>query len=598
MNNAANVGSYISGFEELMPPRDTSELVRSAARGQRYGISSSHQLATEAGTAMFHRGGNAVDAGVAAGIVLGVVEPHMCQFGGIAPMMVLPSGAETPVVIDGIGTWPSGISLEEYLDRFGGDMPIGVERSVVPGAPAAWLTALEEYGTLTVADVLEPAIEFCYEGVFVTRGLAGFGAAFHDRVRRWPSTAAVFAPKGVPLREGDVVRQRELGSLFETLIAAEEGARGAGLDRRSGVEAARLEFYTGSIAREIEDFMKEMGGTLTAADLGRFSVSLEAPLSTTYRGQTIYSAGPWSQGPMLPMILNILEGFDLGRDGLTEAEYLHVFLESFKLVGADREAYFADPRMVEVPMDGLLSKEYAAQRRSLIEERAASELPAPGSPWPWSVLDARTIPTGPLHRVGGRPPDTSHVCAADIDGNLFSALPSDHIFGSPLLPGRGLLVSHRGGQFWLDPDHPSALAVGKRPRVTPNPAMMAVDGTRPVVAFGSPGEDLQCQAMAQFVRNVVDRGSPLQEAVEAPRVASSALPSSFFPHAHGRPRAAVERRMDPDVETSLRERGHDVRGIQGYSYGTGAVSAVSLSHPGMVEAVSDPRRGESSAMGK
>ncbi|QWF20990.1 gamma-glutamyltransferase family protein [Nocardioides sp. LMS-CY] len=537
---------------------------------------------------IFRAGGNAIDAGVAAGIALTVIEPHMCTFAGVAPIMVRPARTAEPVVIDGVGSWPAGISPEHIAQWFGDDIPIGVQRSVVPGAPGAWLTALRDYGTLSVHDVLEPAIELCRTGVPVSPGLASFCGFFMDRMRLWPTTMEVFAPGGVPLAAGELLRQPDLASTFVDLVDAEAAARGAGMSREASIDAARGEFYEGRIARDMLALLKTFDWPMTAADFAGHCTRVERPVQTLYRGHSIFACGPWSQGPLLPMVLNVLEGYDLSPDAMTEEQYLHVFLEAFKLAGADREAYFGDPRAVEVPMAGLLSKEYAARRRSLIAETAAPELPAPGIPLP-GALAARGGAGSPPPAAGNRPPDTSHVCAMDAEGNMFSALPSDHVFGSPMVAGRGFVVSHRGGQFWLDPSHPGRLAPGKRPRITPNPAMV-MRGNRAVLAFGSPGEDLQCQAMAQFVNSLLDRGLGLQSAVEAPRVASHALPSSFFPHAHAAPRAVLEVRDNHEVLAGLRARGHDVAGLPAYSYGTGAVGAVRATEHGHIEAAADPRR--------
>ncbi|MFI0406864.1 gamma-glutamyltransferase family protein [Actinomadura sp. 3N508] len=545
------------------------------------------------GARVFRAGGNAIDAGVAAGMALTVIEPHMCTFAGVAPIMVRATQAAEPIVIDGVGSWPAGILPERLAQWFGDDIPIGVQRSVAPGAPGAWLTALRDYGTLPLRDVLEPVIELCLTGVPVSPGLAGFCGFFMDRMRLWPTTMEIFAPGGIPLTTGQLLRQPSLASTFVTLLDAEAAARAEGMSREASIDAARAEFYEGRIAHDMLALLRNFDWPMTAADLAGHRTRGERPVRTHYRGHEIYACGPWSQGPLLPMLLNLLEGYDLSPGTMTEEQYLHVFLEAFKLAGADREAYFGDPHLVDVPIADLLSKEYAALRRSLITETAAPALPPPGNP----VRDARAARGAagpPPLSPGNRPPDTSHVCAMDAQGNMLSALPSDHVFGSPMVPGRGFVISHRGGQFWLDPRHPGRLAPGKRPRITPNPAMV-MRGDRPVLAFGSPGEDLQCQAMAQFVNALLDRRLGLQAAVESRRVASHALPSSFFPHAHAAPRAALEIRDEDDVLAALRARGHDVAALPAYSYGTGAIGAVRLTEQGHIEAAADPRRPEASA---
>lgn len=574
---------------EQRPPAIAAQTTRPEAVGSRFAISATHPLASLAGRDIMRQGGNAIDAGVAAGLVLTVVEPHMCSFGGVAPIMVMRPGMAAPETLDGVGTWPSGITLEDYRDWFDGDMPIGMERSVVPGAPASWLTALQRHGRLSLAEVAAPAIALCLEGFAVDEGLAGFANHFESRLRHWPSSYAQWFPDGQPLRAGQALRQPELGGLFDTLVAAEAQALAGGAPRAEAIGQATRAFYTGSVAQRLSAFAAEQGWLLDAADLAAYQVAIAAAPSVDYRGHQVHFCGPWSQGPMVGLALNLLEGFDIA-DMLAQRpeEFFHLVCEAIKLAAADREAYFGDPAFVDVPMRGLLDKRYAQQRRAaLLETPEMNGLAEPGNPW---VFEARPGQAGgrPPVREGIGAPDTSHVCTMDDEGNAFCATPSDHVFGSPMVPGLGIVISHRGAQLWTDPEHPCAIAPGKRPRLTPNPAMVVSDG-RPVIVFGSPGEDAQTQALVQWLCRRLDQGMPLQEAIEAPRLASHGFPSSFHPHASKPGEVWVEAHAGEVVIQALEQRGHKVRRLPKFSYGVGALGAIEYEQ-GYLRAGADPRR--------
>src|SRR5690606_10661756 len=366
---------------------------------------------------------------------------------------------------------------------------------------------------LTLAEVLEPSIELCGEGFQAHPGLVSFVQHFAARLAEWPSSGEVFLPGGKPLQVGDTLVQVDLARLFEQLIVAERAARVTGASRADAIEAARRSFYCGEIGERIARFMELHDWPLTLADLSEYKVRVETAPHVTYRGYDVHVSGPWSQGPMVAISLNLLEGFDLNAMGITSPELYHHYIEAIKLAAADREGFFGDPELVDVPLSGLLSKAYAAERRALIDPgRACLNMFQPGNPWRFEGRDA---PPGyrpsPAEGVGS--PDTSYVCAIDSEGNAFSATPSDHVCGAPLVSGLGIIVSHRGAQLWLDSAHPSAMAPGKRPRLTPNPAMVVRNG-EPIIAFGSPGEDMQTQAMVQFLTHRLDFGLDLQSAIE------------------------------------------------------------------------------------
>ena len=349
---------------------------RPAVLGKRWMVSSSHYLASQAGARMFERGGNAIDAGVAAGIALNVIERHLTDFGGVAPIIVFRPGMDGPESIDGLGRWPANFDLASYRSRFGDDMPIGAPRSVTPAAADAWLTALARHGRLTLEEVLAPNIELA-EGFPVYPRLARAIAMLEDRLRGWPSSAAVFLADGRAPRAGEMLVQRDLASLFRLLVETERSSRALG--RAGAIMAARDLLYTGAVADAIERSQAQHGGMITKQDLAEYHVSISPPVHTTYRGIDVYACGPWSQGPLVPMTLNLLEGYDVASLGPGSVSFLHRYTEAFKLAAADREGFFGDPDQVDVPIRGLLDKAYAEERRALIrDDRAWPELPPPG----------------------------------------------------------------------------------------------------------------------------------------------------------------------------------------------------------------------------
>ena len=565
---------------------------RPAVLGKRWMVSSSHYLSSQAGARMFERGGNAIDAGVAAGIALNVLERHLTDFGGVAPIIVFTPRMTEPETIDGLGRWPAMFTLEAYRERFGDDMPIGIPRSVTPAAADAWLTALARHGRLTLEDVLAPNIELA-DGFPVYPRLARAIALHEERLRQWPSSVAVFLPAGRAPLVGEILVQRDLAGLFRRLVAIERANKSRG--REAAIMAARDAIYSGDIAHEIAGFMNRSGGAVSAQDLAQYHVSIAPPVHTTYRGIDVYACGPWSQGPLVPMTLNLLEGYDVAAMGPGSLEYLHRYTESFKLAAADREGFFGDPDQVDVPMRGLLDKSYAEERRGLIrDDRAWPELPPPGDPWRY---EGRSGPPGyvPRAATGVGAPDTSYCCAMDAEGNAFSATPSDPGLGSPLVDGLGIIVSTRGAQLWTTPGHPSAIAPWKRPRLTPNPALLMRDG-RALMPFGCPGEDAQCQAMVQTVCNVVDFEMNLQAAIEAPRVISRSFPWTFHPHAYEPGVLTVEGRIAREVRDGLAALGHVIRDMPDFTPAAAGMCAIRRLEPGTLEGGADPRR-ESYAIG-
>ena len=548
--------------------------------GTRWAVAAGHSLAAEAGARMLSAGGNAIDAGVAAGFTLGVVHPDMVSVAGVAPILVHVARTGETFEVSGVGPYPRMSTREYFMTRHGGQIPPGLPRTVVPAAPDAWCTALERWGTMSFADAIAPALEHAERGFAVSAFSAYQMGANADKYRRWPTSTALYLRDGRAYRMGEVLVQRELAQTLERMVAAEKRTGGG---RAAGVRAARDEFYRGETARRIVEFHRANEGPLSAADLADFSVEVAPALRTRFGALEVAACGFWCQGPVLLQIVNMLDGLDLKALGHNSPAYLHRIVETIKLAFADRDAYYGDPRFVKVPADRLLSRAFAEERRALVGERAWKEMPPAGDGAPRPEL---------LPLAGGSSDalDTSYVAVVDAEGNGFSATPSDPNVDSPVVAGVGCVVSPRGSQGWLDPAHASVVAPGKRPRLTPAPAMALQDG-RLLMPFGTPGGDVQQQAMLQVLLNVTVFGMPLQEAIEAPRVASRSFPDSFWPHAYSPGKLEVERRIPTDTREALAGRGHAITEWPDWEWRAGSVCAVKVGPDGTRWGGADPRRG-------
>ena len=562
---------------------------RPTVMGQSQMVASGHYLASMAGWRLLEAGGNAVDAGVAAGIAINVLQPDMTNFGGVAPIILHRADRGEVATISGLGRWPKKASVQFFKERCGGRIPPGVLRSVTPAAPDAWLTALERFGTRTFAEVVAPALELAERGFPVHQFLHdNVGSAAAD-MRQFPLNDATFFPNGRQHGVGEIVRQPDLARTFRRLCEAEAGVDG----REAGLRAARDLFYRGEIAREIADFSQAQGGLLDYDDLADFSVKVEPPVKTTYRGYEVYACGPWCQGPVLPETLNILEGYDLRALGHNTPEYLHLVLSALDAAFSDRHAYIADPEFVRVPIDGLLGKSYAAEWRDRIDaDRAWTEMPPAGDPWRHERTPATAGPRvgpAPVLRIPAEP-DTSYCCAVDRWGNGFSATPSDGCRATPLIPGLGLIMSGRGYQSWVDDEHPARIEAGKRPRLTPSPALLLKDGKLELV-IGSPGHDVQPQAMTQVLLGMLEFGMDPQAAIEHPRVATYNFPGSGDPHPYHPGTVRAEGRLPAEVCDGLRRLGHTVEPWPDWIGTAGAPCVIRVDRErGTLLGGADPRR--------
>lgn len=560
-----------------------------------HAVSSGHYLAAAAGYRILEQGGNAVDAGVASGIAINVTLPNASTFGGVAPIVIYEAKSDSVITISGLGRWPKDASIEYFRKYANGQIPLGVLRSVTPGAPDAWLKALEFYGTMTFKQVVTPALELAEQGfplsATVYKALGASDETKLSSLDMWPSTAEIFMPKGRRLQTGDMVVQSDLARTFKRLIEAEEAASRNG--REAGIRGARDLFYKGEIAEEMVAFSSSQGGLLSLSDLREFEAKIEPPVKGEYKGYTVYTCGPWCQGPVVAQALQMLQRDELSSYSHNSAEYIHLVSQVLNLSFADRHYYYGDPDVVDVPISGLLDPAYTDDRRQQLDTiNAFKEMPNPGNPWQYQG-ESRGIDPNKIkldRNPGSQEQDTSYTCVVDKWGNAFSATPSDGIDGSPIVPGLGFPISHRGTQSWLEEEHPSSLQPWKRPRLTPNPSIAFREG-KLFMPFGTPGGDAQCSSMVQMFLNIVEFGMDPQAAIEEPRFIPWNFPNSFWPHTYLPGRLTVESRLSPETFTGLSAKGHDLEILSEWSSTMGALSGILVDNEsGILKSGADPRR--------
>jgi len=537
---------------------------RPTLMGTRAMVASEHYLSAEAALRILHAGGNAFDAAVAATLVEGVVNPHMHTFGGELSALCYAAAERRVYAVNGNTVAPRAATVEWFRDHGHTLIPMA---GVLPAGPCALphalLTILDRFGTRSFADVATPALELAEGGFPLHAALRGPAPAHllgdfsiaggADLFRKaWTSTAAVYLPDGRLPDVGDVIRNRDLGRTFRRLIAAEE--RGAGHGRRHGLAAAIDAFYRGDIAGEIAAHAAAHGGLLARVDLEQYQSRVEEPVTLDYRGYTVHKCGPWSQGPVFLQQLALLAGFDLARLEPNGVDYIHTVAEVAKLAFADREQYYGDPELVDVPLAELLDERYAAARRTLIDPERASSAQRPGDPRRGRAL----LDDGEIFAARDWGRGTVYVAVVDRERNMASFTPSGAwIATSPVIDGLGFPLGTRVQTFFLDPRHPNALAPGKRPRTTLTPTLVLRDGA-PSMVLGTQGGDQQDQWTLQVFLNLVEFGMPVQDAIEAPRFSSAHFPSSFFPHNAIPGGLRVEGRIPESVRDTLAARGHAI----------------------------------------
>ena len=468
-----------------------------------------------------------------------------------------------------------------------GIIPVaGIMPALVPGMVESGLVALREFGTKSFAEVAQPAIDLA-DGMAIDEMRAGAIARSRRFLDLWPDSKKTFMPDGQVPMPGEVFRQPNLARTLRSMLAAEKKALASGGNRTAGIDAVRDFFYRGDIAHRIDTFMKENDGLLRYEDMAAFKLQPEEPVSVDYRGYKVYKPGFWSQGPAMLEALNILEGFDLRSMGFNSAEYIHKVNEALKLAYADRDTYYGDPKFNHIPTDTLLSKDYAAERRKLIGPKASLDF-IPGTindkkgRHPIDMEIARTKIDPELMSS-----DTTCVDAIDKDGIVFSATPSGAWLPSVIAGDTGIALTERAQSFLLVPGSPNELAGGKRPRVTLSPTLVTTQQGRPYLAFSTPGGDNQDQSLIQLFLDVVEFGMNAQAAVEAPRLQTRHLVSSFDNHAWVRGDLLLDERISQNVMQDLAGRGDRV-GIRSRWASGAAPVMIRVLPDGVIEAGADP----------
>ncbi len=555
-------------------------------RATREMVGAGNNFEVEAGYRILQAGGNAVDAGVAATLAAAVTEEDHFSMGGEMPLIVKMSG-QPAAVISGVGVAPAKATLEFYKNRKkesweeDGRMPVipaqGILATTTPGMLDGILLALEKFGTMSFAQVVQPALERA-DGFPTTEILSQTLQRDEAMIRLWPSSTAFFFPNGTVPKPGEMFRQPTLAKTMRELIAAESKKKGS---RAAKIEAVRDYFYRGPIAKRISAFSEANGGLVTYFDLAGFHAEMDTPRTTTYRGYEVLKPGFWTQGPVMLEMLNILEGFDLRGMGQNSPEYLHTVVEAAKLAFADRDNYYGDPKFSKIPEERLLSKSYAAERRKLIDPAHASMESRPGD-----VGHPVPMPNGNLPSVGVQ--DTTCVNVVDRNGNVFSATPSGAWLPSVIAGDTGIPFGTRLQSLLTTPGHPNVLEGGKRPRVTLSPTLILKDG-KPFIALSTPGADNQDQALVQVVLNLIDFGMTSQEAVEAPRFQTEHFYSSFAMHEFIPGKLNLEARIPKSTADKLSALGHKIT-ITGDWSNMSAPTVIKLLPDGVLEGGADPRR--------
>lgn len=590
---------------------------RPTLRGTFGMVSSTHWLASQSAMGVLERGGNAFDAAVAAGFVLHVVEPHLNGPAGEVPAILATATDPTPRVLCGQGPAPAAATVAHFrslgLDLVPGAGPLA---AVVPGAVDAWLLLLRDHGTRTLAEVLEPAIGYAAAG----HPLVGAAGQTVARVRslftdHWPTSARLWLRDGRPPAPGEMVTNPAYADTLRRLVDA---GRAAGPDREAQIEAARRAWREGFVAEAIDAFSRlpfrdssgrAHAGLVTGDDLAGWSATWEEPVTLDWHGHTIAKTGFWGQGPVLLQTLSILDALDDPRvHDPSSLEGIHAQAEALKLAFADREAWYGD---TDVPASALLSAEYARSRAALVGDRADTTL-RPGSPAgepPRLPSHLRAdagrgaVPQDPstgeptVRADGVTRGDTCHVDVVDRWGNIISATPSGGwLQSSPTIPELGFPLGSRLQMCWLEEGLASTLRPGGRPRTTLSPTLVLRDG-EPVMACGTPGGDQQDQWQLLFLLRHLAGGQELQEAIDAPTWHTTSFPASFYPREVEPGVLVLEDRIDADVLSGLRARGHTVRLSDPWSLGR--MCAVTRDpRTGVLSAAANPRGAQGYATGR
>ncbi|TPW28672.1 gamma-glutamyltransferase family protein [Pararhizobium mangrovi] len=578
-------------------------------------VASTHWIASAVGMSILEKGGNAFDAAVATGLVLQILEPHLNGPAGDMPAIIRSAASGRTEVICGQGPAPAGATIAHYrnegLDMIPGD---GLLATVVPGAFGAWMLMLRDYGRLSLRAVMEPAIHYAEKGhpalPRVAATIEGLGEFFE---REWPTSHETWLPGGRAPEAHGIMTNPVLAKTLTRLLKEGEAASG----REGQIEAAKDAFYKGFVAEEIDRFVRDTvamdasgtahRGVLTGEDMARWEPTVETPASVDYHGWSVSKTQSWGQGPVLLQALKLLEGYDLAAMDPAGADFVHTVVEAEKLAFADREAYYGDPAFVDVPLERLLSHDYAEARRALIGGEASFDL-RPGIVEGYEEQVQRTLAmldhasaTGAVYEptmahLSEKRGDTVHIDIVDAEGNMVSTTPSGGwLQSSPVVPGLGFPLNSRAQMFWLAEGLPCSLAPGKRPRTTLTPTI-AIHEEKGALGFGTPGGDQQDQWQLPFFLHHLHHGMDLQQAIDAPLFHTMHFPASFYPRSREPGAITIEASIGETTLSELRKRGHLVSEAEPWT--VGRLTAVGRNAGGLLRGAATPRLMQAYAIGR
>jgi gamma-glutamyltranspeptidase/glutathione hydrolase len=546
--------------------------------------------ATEAATRILQEGGNAFDAAVAGQAALAVADFPMNGVGSDAVALVYVARENKVYSVNAEPRAPKLATIEWYEKNNSGQLPVsdGLLSGGLPGVVDAWYVMLDRWGTMSFEQVLQPAIDLAENG-FPLSERDALRISQSDKILKYPSTTRIYLPYGRPPKAGEIFKNPDLATTLRKLVEAERASKAKG--RHEALKAARDRFYKGDIAREFASFSVANGGLFRYDDFADYDAEVETPVSTNYRGYQVYKNPSASQGPVELIALNLLEGYNLKAMGLNSADFIHTSAEAIKLAMADRERYLGDMDFIKIPYAGLLSMDYARERRELIDPNKASLELRPGSPEKFSGSTSKKgLPLQiDLDGNASHDGDTSYLAVVDDNRNMVSFEPSLHsVFGTGVVMGNtGIIFNCRGDYYSLTRGDANALEPGKRPRSTLQ-STLVMRGGKPYMVLGSPGADDQVMRTMQTLINIIDFGMNIQEAIEAPRWTTRSFPSSVFPHTMYPGDLAVEEEIPETTRKELIARGHKLRVAPAWSIGANAGIIID-GNTGVLSAGADPR---------
>ncbi len=550
---------------------EAQQTAKPALQGAHWVAITGKPLGATAGAMTFQKGGNAVDAACAM-LAATATMWDVLAWGGETQALIFDPTAGKVVGINALGVAPTG-ATPEFFKELGYEYPpdLGPLSAVTPGTPGGLMVMLAEYGTLSLAEVLEPAIQMADGYPIEAQAIRRIESGRED-IEGWPYSRTVFLPNdGEPPVPGQLFKQADLAVTLRKLTEAEAQALADGKSRKEAIYAAYDRFYRGDIAEEYVRGLQEQGGLVTMEDLDRWQVYIEEPVKTDYKGIEVYKLTSWVQGPVMLQALNILENFDLEAMGYNSTRYIHALYQAMNLAFADRDFYYGDPYFPpDEPMDGLLSKEYARDRAGQIDWERNDPDVGPGDPYPYQggtnpyleLLERQEVeePVTTFEELEETfNLGTTSIQAADAEGWVVSITPSGGWIPAVIAGRTGVGVSQRAQSFVLrEEENPfNVIEPGKRPRATLTPGMALKDGS-PFLSFAVQGGDTQDQNLLQFLLNIVEFGMNVQEAAEAPNINSYQMKGSFRDHPSEPGRLLLQNDVPPWVRAELREMGYDL----------------------------------------